>query len=295
MVLFVLLATILIGVVLGIVFNFGLSKLWGYDLQNLTNGSITEMGASGRNKTRVLLLINHFFTFSFGPLLTAYFFYRKDWSSYLGLTQTPKPKAGLMTFLLILACMPLMQLTYYLNQQIPLPEWMAIAEESSNALISAMLQMETPLELVLNLFAIAVLPAVGEELLFRGVLQREMQKLTANGHWAVWISAFLFSAIHFQFAGFLPRFLLGAGLGYLLYWTNNLWLPILGHFIFNGMQVFAVFVTGDVAMGEDMPAQEELEKALPVLMVLGVGAIAVVYYVARFFTREKEMVDIERN
>jgi membrane protease YdiL (CAAX protease family) len=89
---------------------------------------------------------------------------------------------------------------------------------------------------------IAVLPAVGEELLFRGVIQKLFSKITRSHHWGIWISAILFSALHLQFYGFIPRLLLGAMFGYLLVWSGSLWLPILAHFINNAAAVTALFM-----------------------------------------------------
>ena len=87
------------------------------------------------------------------------------------------------------------------------------------------------------MFLIALIPAIGEELLFRGVLQQLFTKWTGEAHLAIFISAFLFSAIHLQFFGFLPRFVLGLVLGYMFYWSKNLWLPILAHFTNNAFAI----------------------------------------------------------
>ena len=89
---------------------------------------------------------------------------------------------------------------------------------------------------------VAVLPAIGEELLFRGIVQRMFVRITKNIHWGIWISAILFSAMHMQFYGFIPRMLLGALFGYLLVWSGSMWLPILGHFLNNGIAVVATFL-----------------------------------------------------
>jgi len=102
--------------------------------------------------------------------------------------------------------------------------------------------------LIYNLLLMALLPALSEETLFRGTLQQMMYKGTSSistsnnspntkQHVAVWVSAILFSAIHFQFYGFVPRMLLGVLFGYLLLWSGSLWLPILAHFTNNAMAV----------------------------------------------------------
>ena len=89
-------------------------------------------------------------------------------------------------------------------------------------------------------FLIAVIPAIGEEFVFRGILHKVFRQWTGNAHIAVWISAFLFSAMHMQFYGFLPRLFLGAVLGYMLVSTGNIWVPVLAHF-FNNTAAVTVF------------------------------------------------------
>ena len=79
----------------------------------------------------------------------------------------------------------------------------------------------------------AILPAIGEELLFRGVFQRLLTEWTRNIHWGIILAALLFSFFHFEFYGFLPRFLLGVFFGYLFVWTSSIWVPILAHFTNN--------------------------------------------------------------
>jgi membrane protease YdiL (CAAX protease family) len=79
----------------------------------------------------------------------------------------------------------------------------------------------------------ALFPALFEEFFFRGTLQPFFTKWFMNKHLAIMVTAFIFSAIHFQFYGFIPRFLLGIYLGYLLIWGKSLWLPIIAHFIHN--------------------------------------------------------------
>ena len=95
----------------------------------------------------------------------------------------------------------------------------------------------------------AVLPALAEELTFRGVLQRLLQGSNVSDfhtvkvpHIAIWVTAILFSAIHMQFYGFIPRMLMGALFGYMLVWTGSLWVPILMHFTNNAMAVILYFV-----------------------------------------------------
>jgi len=99
-----------------------------------------------------------------------------------------------------------------------------------------MLQVHGYYALSFNIFLIAILPALGEELFFRGAIIRVFQDWRGFKT-AIWITAFIFSAIHLQFYGFLPRLLMGAFFGYLLLWSENLWLPVTAHFINNVVAV----------------------------------------------------------
>ena len=123
------------------------------------------------------------------------------------------------------------------NMMISFPEWLMQFDINSEAFVIAFLQMDTIWDLLYTLLVIAVVPALGEELLFRGYLQQKLGNWLRNPHTAILITAFLFSAIHFHFQGMIPRFALGVLLGYLFYWSNSLWLPILAHFVNNAQAV----------------------------------------------------------
>lgn len=115
-------------------------------------------------------------------------------------------------------------------------------EETAGDLTEQMLQVDTIGGLLFNLLVIALIPAIGEELTFRGVLQQSLVRRCKNAHVGVWLSAFIFSFIHFQFYGFLPRMFLGLLLGYLFYYSGSLWTSILMHFINNGSAVVVAFL-----------------------------------------------------
>lgn len=120
--------------------------------------------------------------------------------------------------------------------------------------------------------AIAILPGIGEELLFRGVLQNSLHKWTKNAHVAIWVSAFLFAAIHMQFYGLVPRMMLGAVFGYLYVWSGNIWYPIISHIANNGISVIAVYWA---QMNEDSLNIDDTE-AVPVLY----QAIGIIVFIA---------------
>lgn len=173
----------------------------------------------------------------------------------LGITEGKKPQNfyGLkrpnlqiliMVFLLMLCSMPLMSWVNEINQKMVLPDvlkgieqWMRKMEDEGAKTTAAILKMKSIGDFLITLFIIAIVPAICEEFLFRGALQRTFSRWIKNPHVAIWISAIIFSTIHFQFYGFFPRLLLGAAFGYIYFWTGSLWYTIFAHFLNNGFAV----------------------------------------------------------
>ena len=124
----------------------------------------------------------------------------------------------------------------------PLEQWMRHKEDELAVLTRFLTTFGTVPALFMAVFTIGVVAAVGEEVLFRGILQRKFTAWTGNVHAGIWLAAALFSAIHLQFYGFFPRMLLGALFGYLLVWSGNLWVPMVAHFVNNGFTVLMLFL-----------------------------------------------------
>ena len=152
---------------------------------------------------------------------------------------------------IMLVALPAINLMSHWNQQMVLPtwlsgveEWMKNKEAEAEWLTKQFMSVTTISGLLVNLLLMAVLPALSEEITFRGVLQRllNFQLSTFNSHLAIWLAAIIFSAIHMQFYGFVPRILMGALFGYILVWTGSLWVPMLMHFVNNGMAVLLYFI-----------------------------------------------------
>lgn len=160
----------------------------------------------------------------------------------LGIEQAKNAKAYLLTALLMVISIPLVYGIYALNQKMALPAgWESLEEswktqeERAAATIGLLLDTPGTLALFFNLLILVLLPAFGEELIFRGLLQRIFLQASRNHHLAIWTTAILFSAIHMQWYGFLPRMMLGAGFGYLVVWSGSLFPAIFGHLLNNGM------------------------------------------------------------
>lgn len=176
------------------------------------------------------------------PLVLAYLWSDKP-LKYLCLDKKPDLIDVLSVVFFMLLVIPFVNLLGEWNQQLRLPHAFAAIEAQMKAseaeialLTKKLLDVHSLKGLFGNVFLIAFIPAFGEELFFRGALQRILQN-KKNAIMAIWLTAFIFSAIHFQFYGFVPRFLMGAFLGYLLVWSGNLWLPVLAHFTNNAVAI----------------------------------------------------------
>lgn len=148
----------------------------------------------------------------------------------------------LLALAIVVCSFPLISASNELNQKIPLPEFLTSQEQSIDGMIETYLQMSGPADLFINLILLAFLPALAEEVFFRGGLQKLLRQALGNPDIAILVTAAFFSGMHMQFSGFLPRFILGVLFGYIYYWGRNLWLPIICHFIFNGSQVILAYV-----------------------------------------------------
>lgn len=134
--------------------------------------------------------------------------------------------------------------------------WSRRQQEKIGELTKFLTQFDSVGKLLLGLLIIAVIPAIGEELFFRGVVQSIFLRWTKNAHWAVWITGVLFSFIHFQLDGFVPRMLLGVVFGYLYVWSGNIWYPIWAHFVNNGITVLGVYLNRNQAAAIDLENTE---------------------------------------
>jgi uncharacterized protein len=213
----------------------------GYDLPTLIQ-SLSEKSPFGtRQLIRGSLLVQHLCLFILPAVGTALIAYRKRWLRYFTLTTPPQLSGIILGILLLLVSMPLVQYSYQINKALPLPQWMLDMEQSTAGMLEAIITKERSFEIIINLFLIAVIPGIGEELAFRGILQKQLGRFFSNQHVTVWVSAAIFSAMHLQFQGFLARMILGALLGYLFIWSRTLWIPIIVHFLNNGIQVLALY------------------------------------------------------
>ncbi|GHU66884.1 hypothetical protein FACS189413_00680 [Bacteroidia bacterium] len=174
------------------------------------------------------------------PAVVCAWLYSDNLQSYLKLESKISWKLWMLTALSTLAVIPFLNCTYMINQQMVFPEWlrgvenwMTMMEETNNRILETMLYVHHWWDLPVNILLVCVLTAIGEELIFRGLLQNLLGRAIRNPHVVIWITAIVFSAFHLQFYGFIPRMLIGAFLGYLMYYGGSIWLPIVAHFTNN--------------------------------------------------------------
>ncbi len=280
-----LVAFMLVGLILGSLFINALMLTQGLDGLSFLGNMKEDASLQQRNLARWANLFPHLFAFTGGALGVALIFFRRSWLQKLQLQHWPKWPFIAAGFLFVLAIFPVAQTSYWLNQQLPLPMWMKDMEKSANELVKVLLHMDSPVELLLNLLTVGVVAALGEELVFRGIVQQQMNKVFKNPIHSIWITAIIFSAIHMQFVGFLPRMILGAGLGYLFYWSRSLWLPILVHFLFNSLQVVAYYFFGEKA--DQFSPDQAIDSPNWLAGTLGLAIlIAVGYYMSRLHKQQ---------
>ncbi len=269
-----LLLIVLVGALIGIGLIYGFGQMQGIDTEEIFTVINIDNSLSNRNFVRSILLINHLTMFVLPGLLFALLFYKKNWARFLHLTKMPMVRNIGLGVLIIMAAIPFVQFSYWINQQLPLPEWALTMEDSTNELIENLLLVEAPYELFFNILVIAVIPAIGEEIIFRGIVQKNLTRVMQNPHLGIWLTGFIFSAIHMQFEGFLPRMILGALLGYLFYWTNNLWIPILAHFVNNAAQIILQFLYAKEISSIDLENADQMPWVFGIISLIFVLVLA---------------------
>ena len=235
---------------------------------------------------KLLQIFQHLGLFVIPPIVFA-FLVSTNPANYLRLKEQPAISSLLIVGVIMLVALPLVNWMMEINEFLKLPEfmasieqWMKRAEENAEKFTKAFLKMETPGDLLLNMVMIALIPAIGEEMLFRGVLQRLFSEWTKNAHWGIIIAAIFFSAFHMQFYGFLPRMALGVLFGYLFIWSRSLWLPIFGHFVNNGAAVIFAYLSskGTITFDTDTLGTGEQETLFPIASAVIIASLLFLIY-----------------
>ncbi len=243
---------------------------------------LTAGAAANLNILRYIQVLSHLGLFVVPGLMLAFLVGRKP-LDYLQGQRIPGAANLLITALIMIAVVPAVHALMQLNQQLSLPEamsgleqWMRTTEDAAEVMMEKFLNVSGTQALLFNLFMVAVLPAIGEEFIFRGAVQRIFSQWTGNVHVAVFIAAVLFSAMHLQFFGFLPRLLLGLILGYMFVITKNIWVPVFAHFFNNAAAVIVYYL----AYNTDLISPEAMTGSRFSLLIIGlsVGVTSMLFF-----------------
>lgn len=274
--LLVLVGFMLIGMAVGNVLAVMVLAMYlGADTESVT-ALLTQLFAqpekipNGWNALMIMQGTVHFFSYLL-PTLIYWLYIERRTIGDLSTNRKPAWPIWVLAFLLVLAFIPVNSKFIEWNAAMDLPDalsglekWMRDKEDQLSVMTEFLTSYKSFSQLLIALFVVTLLPALGEEMLFRGVIQTKIFQESRNIHVAIWVSAAIFSAIHFQFYGFLPRMMLGALFGYLYYWTGNLWVAILAHFVNNGF-VLVMMYLHNVGIVE---INIEEAKSMPFVLIL---------------------------
>jgi hypothetical protein len=239
---------------------------------------------------KILQSVAALITFILPSFLIARFVYKNTVDTLLLKLRGNVAVYGLSALVLISA-VPFMNVIISWNAGIKLPTALELVfqamEEAAVRSTEIMLSGTTVWALLINIVLIALIPAVGEELFFRGLLQGLIKRYTRNSHLAVFMAAFIFSAIHFQFYGFVPRFLLGIFFGYLVVYSKSIWIAVWAHFLNNAMAVVAYYIVQQRNIAVDVEEIGTRSQDILYLVFSVVLTIGLLYFLFR--KREREL------
>lgn len=313
-----LVTLVMVCLMTGLVFSYlamALLPAW-FDLNLAELMDLVEAGSPVTESTRqamALLLVQGLSTLGFF-ILPGWWFFQNHKELLEEKHKEPRQDrfglsvyAGLGGVVLTILCLPLVYNLFHLNQGLPYSglaeaypaikrvtlDWQA-AEQSSQQLLTMLMKPDGVLYGLLGVVVLALLPAFGEELVFRGSLQPILQQQLRNPHAGVWVSALLFSAIHGQWLGFVPRCLLGALFGYLVLWSGSVWPAMMAHFCNNLLSFLAYKLNWwDL---RDVPALSEAtfrweDNPFPwyiALILMGLAATGLFFYRKTFSRSNKD-------
>ncbi len=222
----------------------------GFVIASVALGVLMAVGSNKLAMMRIGIVVQDVFMLVAPAVLTAVLVTHRP-VEMLSLGKFPRLQPLLLGILTLVVATPLMEGIVLWNQNITLPHSMAAfenfmrqLEEQAGGSVEFLLGPHTVGNLMVSILLVGVLTGFSEELFFRGALQRLLASTRMGSHAAIWIAAFVFSAVHLQFFGFVPRLLLGAFFGYLLLWSGSIWLPMIAHTLNNSLYIITRYANG---------------------------------------------------
>lgn len=221
-------------------------------------------------------------TFLLPALLFAYC-QDRQWFNYNAANRKPPYSMTNIVLILSITLLPVVGILSAFNQSImpqegTVAEFMRDLEESAEHILEIVTSQRSTWDLISNLLTFAVLAGICEEFFFQGALQPLLTRWTNNPHLGILITALIFSALHFQFYGFIPRFMLGLYLGYLFFWSRSLWLPILAHVLHNALSLLVDYTLQGRGIDTNNMQFTDVRGSIPTAITCTlVSAMAIVF------------------
>lgn len=262
-------------------------SLAGLMVLSKTSGmSLTELGEMDKwdySKPEIIFVLRGMQVIQFIGLFVIPVFlcarlFSTNTPQYLGFKMPANAGYLLAGVAVMIVSLPLITLLGELNARVTLPAWFGKAEKDAGRAIEALLSRHTIKDLLINIVCIAALAAVGEELLFRGIGQRLLIKMFKSPMAGIVVSAILFSALHMQFYGFLPRFTLGVFLGIMYWYSGSLWVAIIAHFVYDALMLILVYLKPEMI-------NDDTGVSLNALAMAGAVSAALVFLAIRWMVK----------
>lgn len=253
---------------------YGKAMIWA--VMSMTNNGDPHFIAAFRI---FMGLGNTLFTFFVSALLFAKYTVGEP-QRYLRTENYVPPILFLLVVGIMIFMLPVIDITAYFNQKMTLPpalhgieQWIRDSEKQNEGIIKLTLSMNNAGDLLYGVLVVGILPGLAEEFFFRGCMQTTFMRWTKNPHAAVWITAFIFSFIHFEFLGFVPRFLLGAAMGYLFAWSGSIWPSVLLHTLNNSISVVGYYLYQHKLISTNPESNTPMFSQMWVYLVCAVAAV----------------------
>lgn len=240
--LFALLAIMILMSIVGSLISEGLLMIYGTNTRELV--AIESMNLSDRSWFRMTLIINHFAMFLGAALIFGRIYHANTFLHYIKTFKDTTWAIILLWGVVILFSYPFVGWLTQINEMIPLPEWAKSGQDNAFQILANVLNMEYFLEFGVSLILVGILPALGEEFIFRGIIQQKLITSWKNPHAAIIFASLLFGLTHMQLERILPLSFLGLLLGYSYYYSKTIIVPVVLHFFNNSLQVLSLYILG---------------------------------------------------
>jgi membrane protease YdiL (CAAX protease family) len=247
------------------------------------NASVNFIDSFSVSELKLFIFLNQIFGLFLPALFFLLIYYKTNFFKIIDLGISSRAELPVLALAILLFSYPAIQFLVYVNGQIPISDWMSDTSLEIQEYMLKVISMDSKIDLITNIGLIALVPAISEELFFRGMLQKELLKIFRKSHVAIVTAAVIFSAFHFQFEGFLPRLGLGLLLGYAYFYTKSFFVPFLMHFTNNAIMVVAVYLNPEKI---EVTLQEEFT---PVNYMIVIVSFIVVVSLFKILKNKKEI------